>query len=800
MPADDPQQEQLDAIAESFSNALRRGDRPSIDAIVAKYNQRFPELRSLLESILMIEGLKSSTHPPATSESTVGWDQLDQLDEYKILRQIGRGGMGVVFEAIHQPLSRRVAIKVLATRTLDETKEVQRFRREARAAARLRHSNIVPVFGVGHACNHHYYVMDYIDGISLRDWIENQHAGHRRDADPPTIDDRIDQTAGSFVLNESRPDSSIEATSDNRNIHSPQFHRWIARQGESVCDALHYAHQQGVLHRDIKPANLLIDRKDQIWIADFGLAKLSENQEITRTGDLVGTPQYMAPESLTGTYDERSEVYGTGLTLYELLTGQPAIEGRTTAEVIRNATTGVSTSPRKINPSIPRDLETIVLKSLAHEPSLRYQTAAAMRDDLSMFLSNRPINARRISPIERLVRWSNREPAAAAMTFATFFLLLALAVVSALGYWRTRESLSIANAAGESARQSLQQRTEALELAESQRIRAQGNLNVALNAFDQIMQNIADRGVHAEADFLGEITDRTTPNVTPDDARLLQSLLGFFDELATNNSEDLLAEAALAARRTGDVYASLGQLAAADRAYTEAMSRYKRVTDDGQQDPSSILAQAEIMNELAAILTLRGQVGRGIELFAQTVVTLESSDAVLNSNEGAFQYAREHRIYASMSHRVGLNESFTQHRSATYRFKTSPMGAMLRLRSEDELAAANEAIKTLERLVEEESGEPKFLAELARSYRIKSRVSLRTNKRLESERAILKSVEIFEELLRDHPESDDIRYELAMTLSSAEAFGWNQMRRARRSVELSSALLKDHPDQNRYLA
>ncbi len=794
-------QQELDAIAESFSAAIRRGENPSIEDTIAKHGDSTGQLRSLLESIAMIEGLKSSAIQSSspTSSTFANLAQIDHLDDYKIIRQIGRGGMGVVFEAIHQPLSRRVALKVLATRAFEQSRDLQRFQREATAAARLRHTNIVPVFGVGQDCGFHYYVMDYIDGNSLREWLQ-QRTG-QPEFDFPTVDEGLDQTAGEIDFANAHS-TVAKGTGHPSSLgwQSPNHMRWVAQTATSICDALQYAHEQGILHRDIKPANLLIDTEHRVWIADFGLAKVNEAKEVTGTGDLLGTPQYMSPESLGGIYDVRSEVYGVGLTIFEMLTGQTAIQGRTTAEVIRNAGSGVNTSPRKFNPQIPRDLETIVQKSLATEPAKRYSTAGELCDDLTRFLNGHPIAARRVGPTERLIRWSRREPAAASMTFSTFLLLIALATVSAIGYWRTSESLAMASAAESKARTSLKERTTALEQAESQRVRAEANLQVALKAFDQIMHNVTDRGIHADADFAGDATDRIIPNVTPADARMLQSLLGFFDELAANNSEDLLAESALAARRAGDVYAYLGKLREADRAYTDAMERYRQVAVTRPDDLDPILAQAEIMNELAAILSLRGQINRAMQMFSKTVTQLETSDNVLDSSEGAFQYARAHRLYASLSVRIGLDDSLNLPERNTFRFKRSPIGTMLRMRNEDELAAANEAIQTLEKLISKSPNNSKLLAELARAFRTKSKVAGRANQPRNSEFAMRRSIELFEQLLQENPRSDDARYELAMTLSSAEAFGWNPLRRARRANELSMLLMQHDPNQTRYRA
>ncbi len=799
MDSSELDQTKLDQIAEEFSASIRRGEQPTIDDYVAKYPDPSGMLRDLLASIEMIEGLKpQSTNSGAANHESPG---IERLDDYNIVREIGRGGMGIVFEAIHQSLQRRVAVKVLATGLLGDTKHLARFRREARAAARLRHTNIVGVFGVGTADNHHYYVMDFIDGMSLREWLVALTG--KQGLAMPTIDEVIDRTAGELDNLESEKElvsrSELAGPLPDR-IDTPAYFRWVAHIGASVADAIQYAHDQGVLHRDIKPANLLVDRRGEVWIADFGLAKLTEQQAVTKSGDVVGTPQYMPPESFGGNYDVRSEVYSLGLTLYELLALRPAIEGRNTAEVIRKASLGVSVSPRKANPLVPRDLETIVLKSLAIDPRSRYVSAGELRDDLERFLSDRPISARRTGLIERSVRWSRREPTTALLTFSTFALLLALAVVSAVGFFRTSSALNVADGAKRSAVALLEQRTAALAAAEGQRIRAEKNLQVALAAFDRTMKNVIDRGIEADAEFLGEVTDTTSANVTSEDAALLQSLLEFFDELAANNSADLLAESAVAARRAGEIYLRLGQLANADQAFSDALKRYEQLEaklGEGEKLDSA-LARAEIMNDLAVITSLRGQLGRAYEMFHQAVALLENDDSVMRTAAGQFAYARAHRLFASLGARTGLDVVTSPPRVGEGRPTRGPMNLMLRIRTDDERAAIDKAIEVLEQLARESDTDVRYRAELARAYRDKAKVASRAKRKGESESAVRQSIELFEKLLQENQDSDAIQYELAMTLTSTEAFTFNQIVRATRANELASTLLSTAPDLPRY--
>lgn len=813
-------QSRLDQIAEQFSAALRRGKNPSIEQYVAAHPGSNTALRRLLESVVMLEELKPKSASP--SEGAITAADIRQLDDYTIVREIGRGGMGVVFEAIHQSLGRRVAVKVLSNSLLDDTKNLARFKREARAAARLRHTNIVPVFGVGMSDNFHYYVMDFIDGMSLREYLHRDESLTDREA--PTIADTMTDTDsdsdsdsefyvdgetsrnGMDSVRSLHPSTSRSSQISSGNTAKLGDLRWVARVGVTICDALQYAHSQNVLHRDIKPANLLLDRHGEIWIADFGLAKLMEQQPMTVTGDVIGTPQYMPPESFDGNYDVRSEVYGVALTLFELLTGRPAISGKNPADVIRRATEGVKQSPRRLNQTVPRDFETIVMKALAFDPQERYATAGEMRDDLQAFLDDRPISARPSGLIGRAVRWSRREPAIALLTATISTLLLALAVVSAAGYVQTSRALAIARQSKVAAEQSLQQRTVALKTADEQRLRAQKNLQVALAAFDEIMQNVGDRGLEPDADLLGEVTDTTSPDVSAEDAKLLQSLLVFFDQLAAGNSEQLLSESALAARRAGDIYLRLGQLREADRAYSEALTRYDSLSEHRPQDIRLLIRQAAIMNELAVITGLRGQLARAGQMFDQTLALLSRSDAAMQSTEGLFEYARAHRLFASHSTRIGLDSLRSASRPAPRsryapgRFPRNPLGAMMQVRTRDELSAVDESIRVLTDLTQREPENVRYRSELARAHRDRAKVASRANQPATSEQAIRRSIDLFEQLLKENPESEAIRYELAMTLSSTEAFSFNQMMRAVRADELSTALLAGAPDLPRYKA
>jgi serine/threonine protein kinase len=817
-------QQQMDQIAEEFSQAIRDGGHPSIQSFLSRFshkdlsNESTEELRSLLSSIAMIEGLKQGSDTPERCDDV----QLTQLDDYTILREIGRGGMGIVFEAIHQSLGRRVALKVLSHTLLNQPKHLARFRREARAAASLRHTNIVPVFGVGQDQGQHYFVMDFIRGLSLREWLDKK-AGTSGRLLPTRAESMLDTDTETeietsvFAEDATKPDpitdpvhgqllSSIPMTPG-----SPGYFRWVAKIGSTIADALQYAHSQGVLHRDIKPGNLLLDQQGTVWIADFGLAKLTE-QDATMTGDIVGTPQYMAPEAFENVYDESSETYCLGLTLYELLTQQPAISGKNTSDTIRRATQGVAANARKENRYIPRDLDTIISKSISLAPSDRYRTAGAMRDDLQRFLTDRPIAARRTGPIERLVRWSRREPTIASLTLGIFLSVMAMAIVAGVAYWRTNNSLMDTQVAKNSA-------VSAAALADEQRLLAQSNLQVAVAAFDEISDSIVSRSEEPDAELLGDITDSNSPAVTEEDALLLKSLLTFFDELANTNQDnlELKTQSAAARKRVGDIHHRLGQHALADQAYKEALDQYETLSAITGTSDESTLTQAKIMNDRSAIAGLRGNVAHAIDLYDQTIEQLKLSPNLLKSAEGRFEYARANSLFSSIATRSGLD--------IAEKFKSKGRGPAARLfggkpltpNPRQEQVAIDEAVDALTSLTEEFPGELKYEMALARALRTRANVTLADARGFRDRmkqpkimsrirRDLDESIDILDSFHRQYPDSDSVQYELAKSLSVvmlqplAPNSRQKQRGRLMRSQRLADELLSEFPETPRYLA
>jgi serine/threonine protein kinase/predicted Zn-dependent protease len=458
-------------LAHEFAERHRRGERPSVTEYTQKYPELAAQIRDLFPALMLVEefGSAGGTGPHAGPTATAA--PPPQLGEYRILRQVGWGGMGVVYEAVQEPLGRHVALKVLPSSALLNPTYLARFRQEAKAAARLHHTNIVPIFGVGEHAGIHYYAMQFILGLGLDAVLEEVRRLRGRPEGPPVattdshqllaasvaeglVSGHFPEPAGDDPPAPPSPEGAVrhaarvpapgggrgraEGASDTAGAVGPApssiatkpgtaYYRGVAQIGVQVAEALDYAHRLGVLHRDIKPSNLLLDTAGQAWITDFGLAKADDSDDLTHTGDLVGTLRYMAPERLRGKADARSDVYGLGITLYELLVLRPALEDTDRARLMSRVADEEPPRPRRLDPRIPRDLETIVLKAMAKEPAGRYRTAGALAQDLRLFLADRPIRARRSSWVEKFWRWCRRNPGLASMAAALVVAVVLLA-------------------------------------------------------------------------------------------------------------------------------------------------------------------------------------------------------------------------------------------------------------------------------------------------------------------------------------------------------------------------------------
>ncbi|HEV3344357.1 MAG TPA: protein kinase, partial [Pirellulales bacterium] len=526
----------VEELAEEFLNRYRRGERPSISEYARRHPDLANDIRDLFPSLAMMEEAGGFSATGATAASVP-----DRLGDYRIVREVGRGGMGVVYEAVQESLGRHVALKVLPSESSHD--RVRRFRHEARSAARLHHTNIVPVFEVGEHGGTNYYAMQFIQGQSLDEVmreLKRLRADRRTAAGEPQPPDdnapsyplsaelaralasgplpntlecaRNDKSAVTPApLGESsgRPadpgkppspgdvtdavSNSCSSTSELTSQSDFHYYRSVARIGVQVAEALSHAHAQRVLHRDIKPSNLLLDLQGTAWVTDFGLAK-EEGDDLTQTGDLVGTLRFMAPERFRGNADARSDIYSLGLTLYELLALRPAFDEADRGRLIRQITQSQPPRPRTIDHHVPRDMETIVLKAIAKEPAARYQAASDMAEDLRRFLSDRPILARRSSPLEQTWRWCRRNPLVAGLAALVVVLLATVATVSSVAALRLHDEQ-------EAMRNQLQLTEQAERIAEqrAEEIRLAAERQHTADALIQKAGMLADFGHWREA-------------------------------------------------------------------------------------------------------------------------------------------------------------------------------------------------------------------------------------------------------------------------------------------------------------
>ena len=448
----------LERLAADFVERHRQGKHPPLSEYTDRYPDLAADIRDLFPALAQIEKLK----PPADAtdatdcferSATSALANLERLGDYRILREVGRGGMGVVYEAEQESLGRHVALKVLPSSALLNPTYLARFRREAQAAGRLHHTNIVPVFGVGDCDGVHYYAMQFIQGEGLDKVL----ADVRRLRRPPGAGEALPSegsVAHTLLTGQFAPPVAADPGKPNKHPDSSsltsrlspcgpeaEYFRGVARIGVQVADALAYAHRQGILHRDVKPSNLLLDLQGTVWVADFGLAKAEGTEELTHTGDIVGTIRFMAPERFEGKSLPQSDVYGLGLTLYELLTLRPAFDDTNKGRLIARVQHEPPRPPCKLDPRVPRDLETLVLKCLAKDPRERYATAEALAEDLRRFLADRPIHARRATAAEQAWRWCRRNPWLAGLSAAVLLLLLVVAVGSSVFALRLQREL-----------------------------------------------------------------------------------------------------------------------------------------------------------------------------------------------------------------------------------------------------------------------------------------------------------------------------------------------------------------------
>jgi serine/threonine protein kinase len=652
---------ELDAgwLASAIKPPSARRERPSAHASPAAKESGLASVPRSTQCVVPVLG-PSDQRMPHPGAGPV----LRQLGEYRILREVGRGGMGIVYEAVQESLQRHVALKVLPFAALLSPTHLERFRREARAAARLHHTHIVPVFGVGEDQGVHYYAMQYIGGRGLDEVLREVKRIRAAGDSPVTAAHGLaahvaegllsrqfprSTSAGSpsdpvRATNESHPTpkQATSATESGLSSHShAQYFRSVAEVGVQVAEALGYAHRQGVLHRDIKPSNLLQDIAGAVWVTDFGLAKAEGGDELTQPGDIVGTLRYMAPERFQGRSDPRSDVYSLGLTLYELLTLRPAFDDSDRTRLMERVQHERPLTPRKIDPRIPRDLDTIIQKAMAKESNQRYSTAEALAEDLSRFLADRPIRARRSTVLEQTWQWCRRNPVVAGL-FAALLLVLLSGLAGVTWQWRRAEANAL-------------QAQEQRQRADEHRERAETSYRLAREGLEECVTKIAENPrlksgpledlrrevLQAELLFYQKFVELRgdEPDFQAERGRAFRRLGRLTQEVATKEEAigsytqavaiftdlvrdhpdvpDYHAQLAMSIDAAGVMYRYTGRLEEAERAYQEALATLKVLVRDHPDVAAYQAALARSLSNLGVLYQETNRLREAEEIYQQ---------------------------------------------------------------------------------------------------------------------------------------------------------------------------------------
>ncbi|MCC7423439.1 MAG: serine/threonine protein kinase [Planctomycetaceae bacterium] len=552
LPEDDlPEDPRILEVLQDYLAAIEQGRVPDRE----EYISRYPEISAAVALCLGGLDIVRTNIPARQPSPSAGGPPADAprsprnlhepLGDFQIIRELARGGMGIVYEAVQMSLGRRVALKVLPFAATFDARQLQRFKNEAQAAALLHHTHIVPVYAVGCERGVHFYAMQLIEGHSLAAVVRQLRsqaglAGESNSAASPSSDilggdesvadhpKRSGHAGGpSPIATKVAPGAAMQSTADvtasltsGCSLRSPQYFRRVARLIVQAAEALDHAHQLGVIHRDVKPANLLVNSAGNLWVTDFGLAQLQADNGLTRSGDILGTFRYMSPEQTAGqraALDARTDIYSLGATFYELLTLEPAFEGETRQELLYQIVHKEPRLPRQVNPAIPVELETIVLKAMSKNRVERYATAAEFAADVQRFLDNQPIQARRPSLMDRLRKWSRRHPS---IVVAAGIVL----VVITLG-------MSISN------RMIAREQSRTAEALVREQLRA----NEAGERFQQARQAV-DLLIQMSEEELADV-----PMVQGTRKRLLETAVGFYQDFIDQHEGDPESQAELAA-------------------------------------------------------------------------------------------------------------------------------------------------------------------------------------------------------------------------------------------------------------
>ena len=682
------------------------------------------------------DGDDKQDHPDTAAQRRIG--------DFELLGELGRGGMGVVYLARQISLQRLVAMKVLPFASCLDHRQIERFRNEARAAASIQHPNIASVYAVGCEEGVHFYAMQYIDGQALDRFVPGGPCSSWLDqsgpkpAEPPCAAVEPGDVARSLQdplatrTSGVRPEHAVDAQRLARP-GTQEFVRQVACAGVQVAEALQQAHEYGIIHRDIKPSNLLLDRQGRVWITDFGLARVRSDARMTQTGDVVGTLRYMSPEQALGldrAVDERTDIYSLGVTLYELAAQRPAYAGGNPNEILRRITMEDPVPLRRINPAMPVDLETIILKAMAKLPEHRYASAREFAADLENYLEGRPITARRAGLAEQWTKWARRHRAvvrATAAAAAAMFLVLAATTFLVLASNRRLE------AAHEEIHQANVRLRHALNDSEQSRRQAKESLERAQTHFRQARQVVDLFGTRYAEALQG------LPGAESLRYQVLKDTLDYYQRFVKHADDDpqFKRDMAVTYTKMAEMHKRLGGVADALKDYGQARGMLQALVEE---KPDSARSQADLA-------MCDGNTG----------LLLAESDR-LNEARQAYQRAVARQQALVKSH---PNEAKYQADLAVTRNNMALLESQL---GHDEAAGGlfEEADRLEARLVQQEPDNVQYLAQ--RAISLANRSQLAGARRPAAAAALCsEAIAIQHRLLELRPAAAEYRYDLALS-------------------------------------
>ena len=635
------EKDRLTDILDRYLSSLESGVPLQREELLAAHPELAGPLQTYLDSLDELHNVAAGFATPGSRSdpdaASPGGDE-QRLGDFRLLREVGRGGMGVVYEAQQISLGRRVALKVLPFAAVLDSKQIARFQHEAKAAAQLLHPNIVSVFAVGVDRGVHYYAMQFIDGQPLDRAIQELReaagfgpspslggSGSKSAAAGPrqtTVSFHGSRHASRSTQHDTRrAPAALLATPDRtpvaadgagtcpstcrsfltaRSLNSREYYRTIVRLGIQAAEALHAAHEHGVVHRDIKPSNLLLDGDGKLWVTDFGLARCHSDAPLTNTGDVLGTMRYMSPEQALGQpalVDQRTDVYSLGVTLYELITLQPAFGGDGGPALLRRIDQQEPRRPRQWQPKIPADLETVVLKAMAKRREERYTTAQEFADDLQRVLEGKPTAAKPPTIPQRLGKWARRHKRFVAAAAA-------VALVAVLGMGVSTMLI---------AREKLK--------TEQNYERAERHFREAQDAVDCFGVRLAER--------LAEV-----PGADQVRKELLRETLRYYTSFVEQAKDDpaLRADLALTYSKIGTLTGEIGSTEQAVEAHENAIRLFEQLAASNPGERSYRRRLAVAQNNLALMLSRSGRTDAARRAYSSAIrlqeqLTRETDDA-----------------------------------------------------------------------------------------------------------------------------------------------------------------------------